>query len=210
MRAGTSRLHRQVPAHPQGWTPRRKELHFFDQRLPEAALRSAAAGRWARRRDRALFWRGALAGAGKVKGETTPAYAILDPERIALIRRRLPHVRLIHILRDPVDRAGSDARKDFLQFQDKALDQVSREALMAFSRSEGVLRRGDYLGCLERRLRFFPIEQMLVLFYEDIQAKPAQPLPEDGRRFLEDPLHPQNARVATLLGRALPWAGARA
>ena len=236
MRAGTSWLHRQTAAHPQVWTPRRKELHFFDRLLPETALRWAWVERLARWQYQRIFWRGALA--GKVKGETTPAYAILESERIALIHRWMPGLRLVYILRDPVERAWSHARKDFLQFQGKTLDEVPKDELVAFFRSEGVVRRGDYAGCLERWLRFFPMEQLLVLFYEDIYSRPGgllrelyafigvdpefvppgevltrrvnsrppQPMPSEVRALLEEHLYPQNRRLEELLGRPLPWA----
>ncbi len=43
----------------------------------------------------------------RMSGEATPAY-LLRPSTAALIRHLLPHVRLIAILRDPVDRALSE------------------------------------------------------------------------------------------------------
>ena len=120
------------------------------------------------------------AGRGVVKGEASPSYAILPPERIGLVRELLPDAKLVFLMRDPVARAWSHARHNFcyreacfadcrLDFEDVP-DSLWREAF----RHEWLLASGDYLGQLRRWLDVFPREQFLVGFYESITAEPAE------------------------------------
>ncbi len=48
---------------------------------------------------------------GSKAGEITPAYAILPVEVIREIRREFPDIRLIYLIRNPMDRAWSSARR---------------------------------------------------------------------------------------------------
>ena len=120
------------------------------------------------------------AGRGVVKGEASPSYAILPPERIGLVRELLPDAKLVFLMRDPIARAWSHARHNFLyreaQFADCRLDfdDVPESLWREAFRHEWLLASGDYLGQLRRWLEVFPREQILVGFYESIAAEPAE------------------------------------
>lgn len=100
-RAGTTALAQDLGEHPQMARPQRKEVHFFD-----------------RHHDRGLGWyrshfptlrrmdqiRGAYGNA--TTGEATPNY-LLHPHAAKWAKDELPGVRVVAMLRDPVDRAHS-------------------------------------------------------------------------------------------------------
>jgi hypothetical protein len=50
-------------------------------------------------------------GAGKLKGEVTPAYAILKSEDVANIHSLMPDIKLIYLMRNPIERSWSAVRK---------------------------------------------------------------------------------------------------
>jgi len=120
-RSGTTTLFYDLCRHPQVAGSPVKEVHFFDHHFSRGVgwYRSffppTAAQERARRRG------GELLG-----GEATPNYLFhpAAPERAA---ETVPHVRLIAILRDPVDRAYSHYRKSV----ERRVERLSFEAALA-------------------------------------------------------------------------------
>jgi hypothetical protein len=102
MRAGTTSLHHYLSEHPQVLQPWRKEIHYFDRLY-------ANGGRWYRAHfptHPAMRWHAARHGGQALTFEATPDYLIY-PETAHRISRDLPGVKLIALLRDPVERAYS-------------------------------------------------------------------------------------------------------
>ena len=106
--------------------------------------------------------------AGRVKGEASPCYALLPVERIRLIRRLMPDVKLIYLMRAPVARAWSHAKHNHrygeanFASHPTALESVSDEQWRANFLHDWALASGDYLGQLRRWLTVFPREQIYV------------------------------------------------
>lgn len=159
MRAGTSWLRKQLERHPEVWTASPKELHFFDRHFTDSPAAYAA-----------HFGK---APAAARCGEITPAYAILPDATIATVRHWMPKAKLLFMLRDPVARAWSHARKDFPQFRDKPAEEASADELIAFAEQPQVAARGDYLTCLRHWLQHFPREQLWCGFLEHAATDPA-------------------------------------
>ena len=88
-------------------------------------------------------------------GEITPAYAILEAERISVAHSWMPDLKLLFIMRDPVERAWSHARKDFLQFYNKPVEDAQIDELHDFMQLSRVSMRGDYLSCLKSWLDYY-------------------------------------------------------
>ncbi|MGH0033549.1 MAG: sulfotransferase family protein [Myxococcota bacterium] len=197
-RCGTTFLHAALRRHPEIWLPPVKELHFFDRggrRRRRARGRGTGSVLKATRRmlrgdrdgpadvrfllrhrfgahDLAAYRAWFRLGAGRVCGEITPGYCILEDERIALIRRELPDLRLIFLMRDPIDRAWSAAYKSLVRDRGRSFDAVAPEEWRRKIESRGLARRSDYPGILDRWERHFPAEQIRVGFFEDLQAAP--------------------------------------
>jgi hypothetical protein len=170
MRSGTSWLRRNLNRHREIWMAEPKELHFFDRHFDDRKRRWIPRDHEARVRYGASF---AQAPRGRTLGEFTPAYAVMGAEMIARVRRWAPQVKLLFIMRDPVERAWSHARKDFAKYWARgglSLDDASLEDLKPFFESDDVAKRGDYLACLRAWLEYFPMEQIWTGFMEDVAA----------------------------------------
>lgn len=104
-------------------------------------------------------------------GEITPAYSILEPDDVAAIRVVNPEMRLILLLRDPVERAWSAIRYGVEKGR-PASELRSPEVLVTRLRRSSLQRRGDYERTLDTYLRHFDRRQILVCFYEAIAHDP--------------------------------------
>jgi hypothetical protein len=138
--------------------PERKELHWLDHK-------------W----DRPLRdWASHFApGRGRVRGEITPAYGLLPAERIRFLRRILPELRLVLLLRHPADRAWSQVAME-LERAGRRPDTVPEAELLAALEADAVRSRSAYGEILGRWLAVFPAESLLVGFHEEIAEKPRE------------------------------------
>jgi hypothetical protein len=113
-------------------------------------------------------------GAGQICGEATPRYAVLPRRKIAAIRRRMPDVKIIYLLRDPIDRMWSDlAMFHDRRFGGEGTHLVGESADSAFLTKSANLRHSRYDENLERWEHFFPKEQIFLGFLEEVIEQPA-------------------------------------
>ena len=125
-RAGTTWLHRVLQQHPNLWLPPVKELHYFDKLETKWTILDAKERRrvgfrgllridpwffryWLIRRSDA-WYEGLFRGAqrkGLLTGEITPAYATVDEGVLRRIQRTNSKIKLVFVMRDPVERAWS-------------------------------------------------------------------------------------------------------
>jgi len=155
-KAGTTWLYTNLARHPQILFPAGKEVHFWDRR----AGRSAS--EWL-----ALF----DSPAGVRQGEITPAYALLERGTIEEIARLCPALRLFYCVRNPIQRAWSSALMA-LERAEMGADEASDAWFVDHFRSVGSRRRGDYASALDRWRSVFGPEALLLVFYDDIDARP--------------------------------------
>lgn len=116
-----------------------------------------------------------------VCGEITPAYSILREEDVAHIARLLPDLKIILLLRNPIDRAWSQIRFDWTRRARADITDV--DDIKAFIDSPKQSLRSNYLRMLELWGRYFPPERFLIGFYEEITTQPSHLL-ERVTRFL--------------------------
>jgi hypothetical protein len=154
MKAGTTSLYHYLRAHPEVYMPSIKELDFF-----------VAEGNW----RRGIGWyqkhfQPAPAGSVAVGEASTryTRYPILAgvPQRIAAL---LPNVRLIYVVRDPIERIRSHYEHRVRAGSERApIDQA-------------ILKNPTYLDCsrysmqVEQYLQRFPLEQLLIITAEDLR-----------------------------------------
>ena len=164
MRAGTSWLNKQLKRHPEIWMSSPKELHFFDRHFTESP------GDYAR----------SFAGAphAMCAGEFTPAYAILESPKVAIVHSWMPKLKLLFMMRDPVERAWSHARKDFPQFRNKPVEEAQADELREFMALPQVAMRGDYTTCLKNWLKHYDASQLWCGFLEQASTEPVSMLRE--------------------------------
>ena len=176
-KSGTTSLHNYLNQHPQVYMSPVKETNFFemegtDQESIEMIPQSVT--KWEEYVK--LFEE---AGNAKAIGETSPMYLYgkRSPENI---RRYLPDVKLVVILREPTSRLYSrylhlarDGRLPTPHFKD-ALD---RSNTVWWTRND-LVQEGFYHRHLSRYFKIFPKEQIKVFLYEDLQKNAARVMRE--------------------------------
>jgi hypothetical protein len=179
-RSGTTSLFNYLVRHPAVLPPLGKEIHYFD-------LHYALGVRWYRGRF-PFTWR---LRAGGITIDASPYYLLhpLAPERAA---RLLPDVKLVAVLRHPVDRAFSHYQhevrdgRETLSFEEAIEREDQRLAgeeerlrdepgYYSFNHHRySYVRRGLYLEQLRRWTARFPRERLLVLQSEALFREPAK------------------------------------
>ncbi|WP_419162496.1 sulfotransferase [Candidatus Palauibacter sp.] len=200
-RAGTSWVAAHLATH-SDIRMGRKEIHFFDRKLRAPGATGSARDRYNQLRYLARFVR--APGGGRVRGEITPAYAILEPDVIRRVAEWMPDAKLIFMMRDPVERAWSQARNGFPRWRGKPLEEVGRDELTAYLDSDPVRRRSDYARCLRAWLANYPRDQFFFGFLDEIQGRP-EALLRDLLGFLEvDLAVPDPASLARPVNASAP------
>jgi len=171
-KAATTSLFHYLRRHPQLFLPPEKEVGFFSNDYWwEQGWDAYAAEFFGQAAAKALW------------GKVTPQY-MAYPQVPARIQAVMPEVKLIALLRNPVDRAYSHYRMAVRAQAEKR----SFEDAMAVSQqnpgdSAGYLALGQYGRILSTYLKHFPHTQLLTLFTEDLE-KQRQPVLDAIVRYL--------------------------
>jgi hypothetical protein len=162
-KAGTTSLHDILYQHPEVFLPINKEAHFFDEDEKYAlGFKWYYENFFSDRKNE------------KICGSCTPEYMYFDkvPKRIFESCGR--EVKLIFLLRNPVDRAYSH----YLMSKRRCLEELSFEAALKEENSRiktGYLNksnfsygtRGFYFSQIKRYLEYFPKKNMMFIRFED-------------------------------------------
>jgi hypothetical protein len=179
-RTASTWLYQRLSLHPDICLAKRKEIHFFD--VPEGNgtyVYGPDARRPALRPldlDNRFHWRWYRSHfgncGGRMSGEFTPDYTLLDAGRIGVVKEHLPDVKLIYAMRNPVTRAWSSVRKElWRRFRMHPRNLQDGDTLVRMATRPGVLARGDYISAITNWETHYQ-GQILYLFYDDIVANP--------------------------------------
>jgi hypothetical protein len=167
-KAGTSWLWANLRCHPALYLPQEKELHYFccyfDRPLGSYSRQFEPAGE-------------------RLAGEITPGYAEISRQRIGFLRRLAPKLKLIFLMRHPVERAWSQAYMNLVSEPGRRLEEVPEAAFLEHFQSARSRLRGDYLALLAPWQAAFPSQQLFLGFYDDLATRPRELL-IDVFRFL--------------------------
>lgn len=179
-KGGTTSLYGYLAQHPQVLPALKKEIRYFGENYSKGLA-------WYRSHFPFSY---KLARGRLLTGESSPTtlFHPLAPEWIAAT---VPSVKLIALLRDPVDRAFSHHKMNLRSGRDRlpfgeAIQQEARrlngalngvvkgddEAIFRYT-SFSYLARGDYETQLKRWYPYFPKEQILILQSEALFHNPA-------------------------------------
>jgi hypothetical protein len=155
MKAGTTSLHSYLQRHPQVCMSLDKELKFF-----------VANRNW----DRGLSWYRSQFPSARhhvAIGESSPHYAMLPgfpgvPERI---KRTIPDVRLVYLVREPIERLQSH------YLHDLAAGKHDLDIGEALRGRFGYTAASRYAMQLDAYLEHFPPEQILVVTSDDLRDR---------------------------------------
>ncbi len=158
MKSGTTWLYENLRRHPELYLPPEKELYYFSLRYENRSLR----------------WYSSMFRAGRrlLKGDITPGYGIIPADRIRFVGKIMPAVKLIFLMRNPMERTWSEAYMNLVAKPGRALEDVTDEEFLAYFRSEQCARRSDYAAILEAWLSVFPRDQLLIEYLDDIRQRP--------------------------------------
>jgi hypothetical protein len=252
-RCGTTSLYRYLARHPAVVSAvLNKGVHYFDTNADKSL-------RWYRSHFPSDPYKALVARRRGVRrvvtGEASPYY-IFHPLAVSRIADVLPNVKSVLVLRDPVARAHSHYTHELargfetLSFEEAIEREEQRlqgeeERMMAepgyYSYSHqhhSYVARGRYLEQIERWLRVFPREQLMIvdardLFdepdatfrsvlrfleleessletYEKLNAHSYSGMTERERGFLEARFAEPNRALSGFLGRDLRWSGSPA
>lgn len=171
-KSGTTTIFEHLRHHPSVYLPPGKEAPFFTR--PDLYSQGP---------ERLLDLYFSKAPPGVKLGKVTPDYMadMAVPERLAVA---FPRVRLIAILRDPVERAYSEYSMQVRRrIESRSFDVAIREllnpdALMRNQRApderSGYVVRGEYGRILGQYADCFPMDQILVLYSADLATRPRE------------------------------------
>src|SRR5437660_1721818 len=184
-KSGTTALHYFLSKHPNITMGDQQEIHFFD--------------------DDALFVSepdyeelhkhyGPL-GLSTIAGDCTPSYIYHETAAERILKYN-PKIKLLVLLRNPVDRAF--AHWNMQRFKDREpldfLEAVKQEKsrttprLSVQARRYSYVDRGFYSDQLERVFKLFPREQVMVIRFEEFQKQKQQTLDSIFRFLGVEPL----------------------
>jgi len=160
-KGGTTTLWSYFREHPQALVAHRKEVHFFDYESHYARGLAHYARQFPARAETEAARPLAIV-------DATPSYYAL-PDVPRRIHQALPHVRLIFVFRNPLDRAYSNFWMGYANGRpgdsfDEAIRRPENRHFLAGS---------FYADAVERYLRLFPREQLLLLLTDELRSDPA-------------------------------------
>lgn len=115
-------------------------------------------------------------------GEATASYAVLPEEIVAEIVSLKPGLKGILMLRDPVERAWSHAKKTLIRDKGRRTE-ITREELSAYFASSGQRQRADYTTMIALWKKHLRPGHLHLGLYDRIATEPAALL-ADVERFL--------------------------
>lgn len=217
-RTGTTWLHAHLRFHPQIFLSEPKELYFFsslERRDPKRFVSDQLG--WYLRFFRDPWWRRTAKTAiclrrhGElyrpvIRGEATASYAAMAPAVIDDIVALRPDLRVILMIRHPIDRAWSHAKKDLVRNRKRRFEDVRAEEFRAFFADPYQRRCAQYVDLAETwGSRLLP-GHLFVGIFDQIATRPDEMLLDvmrflgvrSDRRYIDpDAQNPVNPTAAT-------------
>ena len=156
-RSGTTFLYNSLASHPRISVAAKKEIHYFDESY-----------------EKGLGWYEDFfshCNGAQAIGEKTASYLVV-PECAERIKRTIDEVKLIVVLRNPVERAYSHYRRS-VAGRMLTLGTSFRDCLRVHPQ---FLVMGNYYDHLTRYLDYFSMDEILVLFSDDLFHDPSREL----------------------------------
>lgn len=183
-RTGTTWLHSHLRFHPQVFLAEPKELFFFSslKNRDGSRFRSDQLD-WYLEHFEDPIWRSVLKNAiclwkyreryrPIVRGEATASYATLDRDVIDEITALNPHIKVILMIRNPVDRAWSHAKKDLLRKTGRRSHDVGEAEFRAFFTDDYQLRCARYVENYDNWTAHVEEGHLFVRVFDAIAADP--------------------------------------
>lgn len=197
-KAGTTWLFDNLKRHPEIWLPPHKSFQFFSglayevrrKKLKRLGLWKALFGSgikyffwnlnyfFSRRID--VHWYRSMYNIvrGKIAGEISPSYTILTHSQIKNIIDINPDIKIIFLMRNPIERLWSHAMLNLVKNQKFNPQEITDDKYISHFQIDGQQSRTDYIGILEKWENIIPQDNFFVGFFDDISLKPDSLLKE--------------------------------
>ncbi|HVM97006.1 MAG TPA: sulfotransferase [Candidatus Acidoferrales bacterium] len=194
-RTGTTWLHAQLRFHPQIQLSEPKEIYFFSRlKTPgdpkfesnqlDWYLRFFRDPVWLYLAKTAItLWRYRELYRPLVRGEATASYAAIDSDVIREIVTLNPQIKAVLMIRNPIDRAWSHAKKDLVRNRGRRFADVGESEFFAFFDDEYQRQCARYVDNIERWSAELRPGHLFVGLFDDIARRPEELL-IDAMRFL--------------------------
>ena len=195
-RTGTTWLSRYLVQHPEIFIPAEKELYYFNY-LKEAKgklfhstkllwylnkfqpnmvdflrLNAMNMKMMGRLPQESLDWRQYKN--PRIFGEATASYAAMEEPLIKDVLTLNPEIKIIMLVRDPIDRAWSHAKKDLLKATGRKLKDVSFAEFSAFYQRDYQKRCGQYSTMIKLWGQHVDKSRFLIQKFSDVKERPVQ------------------------------------
>lgn len=107
----------------------------------------------------------------QICGEITPAYAILPEVTIKHIADLFPDLKIIFIMRNPIERTWSAIALHY-QLRKEKLDQISLDQLYKDIGMPHISGRSDFRTTITKWEKYFPKEQIFYGYFDEIKENP--------------------------------------
>jgi hypothetical protein len=214
-KGGTSWLYHQLTLHPDFWMPSVKELRYFDSL---SRVKRAIPPRCNDERDHCFLERITALSArcyidldgysrlfepkgSLLSGDITPAYSMLNDELIERIAIRFANLKVIFLVRDPVDRAWSHLSMGVRDGNISPFDSTDADEAIRNLLNPEVFLCSYPSKTVARWKRYVRPDLFRVYFFEDLKRDPAG-LRRSILRFLgADPRKPSGRLSADYNGQ---------
>jgi hypothetical protein len=203
-RTGTTWIHENLRDHPDILWPREKEIFYFSRlKTPDHPKFVSADLDWYLGQFRDPLWLRIVKTTlslrsthrlyrPRVRGEATASYAAMDRDLIEEVVVLNPEIRAIMMIRNPVDRAWSHAKKDLVRNRSRRFEDVSESEFEEFFRDPYQVRCAQYVTNHENWSACLSTGNLFVGKFDDVATRPLQLLGEicrflgvrDDRRYL--------------------------
>lgn len=197
-KAGTTWLYDNIRHHPEIWLPPVKELHYFDNKVPNKTLLPDArydhggvlrrysallqspdleTFRWLWRfnyhgNQSRKWYRSLFTKSDQLTGDITPMYSTLDERGVEYVKEVVgDHCKVILILREPVSRSWS-AVKMYYRWKNTDVNHEDYTNLIDEMKKPYSVLRTDYSRMIRLWRQYFSEEQFKLFFYDDLVKSP--------------------------------------
>ncbi len=185
-RTGTTWLHAHLRFHPEIFLSEPKEIFYFSRlKIPDSPKFQSDDLGWYLRFFRDPLWRRAAKTAialwkyralyrPRVRGEATASYAAMDRDVIAEIAALNPDIRVILMIRNPIDRAWSHARKDLVRNTGRKVEEIPEEEFRRFFTDPYQIQCAHYVESYDNWSAELKEGHLFTGLFDDIEARPEE------------------------------------
>ena len=145
-RCGTTWTDAALREHPQIYLPPKKQSYFFDRNYDKGI-------------DCYLENFSGVKPQHVAVGEVATGYSL--PHAVPLLSKHFPHIKVLMVMRNPVDRAYSNFQTRQAEFNWSSFEQ-------AIELDPDLIERGQYIDQVEMLLEHYDQDQLLFMLYDDL------------------------------------------